>query len=77
MVKGNGSGWLRWLLKQRGVILAPEVISWIWVIVLLAETFSNLPALIGREFLFEIPDLCFYLALRSWCLGCGLLLGKE
>jgi hypothetical protein len=54
----NGSLWLGWLLKQGGVILAPGVISWIWVIVLLRETLSNLlgPALIGRELLFEIPN---------------------
>jgi hypothetical protein len=42
MIKGNGSGWLRWLLKQEGVTLAPGVIFWIWVIVLLRDILSNL-----------------------------------
>jgi hypothetical protein len=56
----NGSGWLRWLLKQGRVILAPGMIFWIWVIVLLRMTLSNLVlALIDREFLFEISDVCF------------------
>jgi hypothetical protein len=61
VVQDNGSGWLRWLLKKVGVILAPGMISWISVIVLLRETLSNLlvPALIDREFLFEILNLCF------------------
>jgi hypothetical protein len=60
MIKGDGSGWLRWLLKQGRVILTPGVISWIWVIVLLRETLSYLlvPVLIDRAFLFEIPNLC-------------------
>jgi hypothetical protein len=55
VVKDNGSGWMRWLLTQGGVI------SWIWVIVFSRETLSNLlvPALIDREFLFEIPSLYF------------------
>jgi hypothetical protein len=46
-------------LKQGGVILAPGVISWTWVIVLLRETLSNLlgPALIDGELLFESPSL--------------------
>jgi hypothetical protein len=26
--KGDGSGWLRWLLKHGRVILTPEIISW-------------------------------------------------
>jgi hypothetical protein len=34
VVKGHGSLWLRWLLKQGGVILHPGVISWVWVIVI-------------------------------------------
>jgi hypothetical protein len=38
VVKDNGFDWLRWLLKQGGVILTPGVISWVWVIVLLRET---------------------------------------
>jgi hypothetical protein len=46
-------------LKQGGVILAPGVISWVWVIVLLRETLSNLlgPAQIDGELLFESPSL--------------------
>jgi hypothetical protein len=39
--QSHGSGWLGWLLKQGGVIPAPGVISWIWVIVLLRETLSS------------------------------------
>jgi hypothetical protein len=60
MAKCNGSEQLIWLLKQEGIILGSGVISWIWVIVLLRETLTNLlvPALIDREFLFAIPNLC-------------------